>query len=310
VAHPGRGPDLQCTHARDREDSLEKLAAQAAGPLPAEPRAQIVWGATQLLVGVRLLLAHRRLWGRAVLPVVVLLLVAAAVGFASWNDGLTVAAKRSYAFLLGAGAAPAFVFANSYARFAADAHELLGFGKAEPHLTTLRQRISQVVRFALVTVVPMLPFLILAKRIPGVGKQLAFALSGLWTLYFTVVEQLDNARIRRPVAERETLVVPWFVAWTHAEILPRPVRAVTSRFGRFCARLARPWVEEIALTRRHPAPSLGLGGAVGVLLLVPILNVLVRPIAIVAGVHLRARTEGTAEPEARAESGYAVEPTP
>jgi len=267
-------------------ENIRRYAAHPV-PLPGEARETVVWGAAQIGLGVRLLLAHPRLWRRALFPMLAILAIAVIGGVASLADaGPWGALARAYGLLVGVGTAPAFLFANTYARLAADAHEIMGFGPAKPYLTSLRQRFSQLIRFALVTVVPALPVVFLLKLVPAVGDTLGYAAGALWALYFAVVEQLDNARVARDTSVPEPLLMPWFVGWTQTSPLPG-----AARFGRLCARLSRPWVEEIHLTRLHPAASIGFGGAVALILAVPILNLLVRPAAVIAGVHFRARTE-------------------
>jgi hypothetical protein len=272
-------------------ENVRRYAAQPE-PLPGEMRETVVWGAAQIGLGVRMLLGHPVLWKRALKPILAMLAVVVAVGVASYQShGLWGAIVRSYGLLLGLGTAPAFLFANTYARIAADAHQIMGFGKAEPHLVSLRRRLSQLIRFALVTVIPTLPVVLLLRMVPGIGRPLGVCVAAIWALYFAVVEQLDNARIARPGEPPEPLLMPWFVAWTQSPQLPPVMRQLAARFGRLCARLSRPWVEEIQLTRQHPAASVGFGGAVGLILAIPLVNLLVRPAAVVAGVHFRARTE-------------------
>jgi hypothetical protein len=268
----------------------------APTPLPASEAgrmAETVWGAAQLLLGLKLFLAHPLLWRRAILPIGAVLVMALLAGAASLEAGSGVALARSYGFLVGAGAVPAFLFANTYARLAADAHQLLGLGAVEPNLTTLRTRFSQIVRFALVTAIPALPVVLLAEQIPVVGRALGVGVSATWALYVTMVEQLDNGRVKRTGKAQPPTLLPWFVAWTQSPRIPGLPRRLASRFGRLCGWLAQPWVEEIALTRKVPAPALGFGGAAALLLAAPVVNLLVRPAAIIAAVHFRARTEGS-----------------
>jgi Etoposide-induced protein 2.4 (EI24) len=285
--------------------------AAAPTPLPADQGtawSRGLWGAAQIGLGVRMLISHPQLWRRAAMPMLAVLVVALASAAASLEAGLGVAAARGYGILVGATTVPAFLFANTYARMAADAHQLLGLGPAEPHLTTLRRRASQLARFALVTVIPTLPLVLLTQEVPVVGHALGLGVGAVWALYLGMVEELDNARVLRAAgpgaavphpeatAHPPELPLPWFVAWTQSPKLPGPVRRLAARFGRVCARLARPWVEEIELTRRYPLPSVGFGSAVALLLAIPVVNLIVRPAAIIGAVHLRARTEALTAP--------------
>jgi uncharacterized protein involved in cysteine biosynthesis len=67
------------------------------------------------------------------------------------------------------------------------------------------------------------------------------------------------------------------------------------RFAGVCDRLALVWREEIAVLETHPAVAAGFGAATALLLATPVLNLLFRPIIIVASVHLLGELERVPE---------------
>jgi hypothetical protein len=76
-------------------------------------------------------------------------------------------------------------------------------------------------------------------------------------------------------------------------IAGRPLAFLVRTFARICDRLAVPFREEIALLEQHRALGLGFAVATSALLAIPGLNLLFRPIIIVAASHLLGHLEAT-----------------
>lgn len=270
----------------------------AAGPPP--PRddraATFAYGLVQPLLGLSMLRRHPELLRPTLLPVALIALfcVLSAVSYKDLTVGGT--ALRFYAALAGVISVPPFLFANTYARVAARAHERLGFGPAEPRLTRLMHRLRHLIRFALVVGLPIAPILWIVGAVPLAGAAAAFLASAAWTLHWVVVEALDGARVQGapgpPPPEW-----PWFLAWAGQPDfarLPGAVRGPFAWVARSIRALTRPWHEEAAFVAANPIASVGFGLAVAGLLAVPIVNLLLRPAVLVGGVHFLARTRAAA----------------
>src|SRR5688572_19880673 len=113
---------------------MRRWIEMAAGPPP--PRddraATFAYGLVQPLLGLWMLRRHpdRLRPTRFPVALVALFCVLSAVSDRDPTVGGTV--LRFYAALAGVSSVPAFLFANTYARVAARAHERLGLGPAEP----------------------------------------------------------------------------------------------------------------------------------------------------------------------------------
>jgi hypothetical protein len=270
---------------------MRRWIDSAAGPPPRGGRvATLLYGLGQPLLGLDMLRRHPELLRPTLVPIglVAVFCILVAVSEAR---GLGDMVLRFYITLAGAASAPPFVFANTYARVAARAHERLGLGPAEPRRTRLWSRLSQFVRFALVVAVPIAPVLWLLGAVPLAGAAAAVAVSALWTLHWMVVESFDGARVAgAPGAIPPEW--PWFLAWAgrpgFAE-LPGPLRAPPAWAARRVRSLARPWGEETALAAANPILTIGFGLAVAGLLAVPIVNLLLRPALLIGSVHVVGR---------------------
>jgi hypothetical protein len=114
-----------------------------------------------------------------------------------------------------------------------------------------------------------------------------------------VVDAFDDARVLLPgetvrsaEATDRQAPPPWFVRWFRhaADRLPligAPLRA----FARLCDRLSLPWRGEIALMEANPSIALGFALSTATLLAAPVLNLLFRPIILVASSHLLGHLE-------------------
>jgi hypothetical protein len=270
-------------------EHLGRIAAHATAPAapPARDVDRFWYGVAQPLLGLRTLWRTPALRRRALGPVLAVLVVAGLV--AVGEEGVTPdrVLWRFTAAVAGLASMPAVLFANTYARLAADATAGFGFGTPAPLLSSLVGRLGQMLRSAVLIALGVAPLVAVVRVAPLVGDLAVLAVSAAWTLHWIVVEALDGARVAAPPEPAPP--APWFVAWTsstawdHVPVVCRLVRW----FGRVITRLARPWLEEVALVARHPALALGFGAATAALLAVPVANLLLRPAILVGAVHLR-----------------------
>jgi hypothetical protein len=271
----------------------------SAGPPPrGDHAATFAYGLGQPLLGLRMLHRHPDLLRPMLVP---LMLVAAFCTLAAFDmdRSPTDMVLRFYAALVAAASAPPFLFANTYARVAARAHERLGLGPAAPHLTRFVRRLRQLVRFALVVAVPIAPVVWIVGAAPVVGAIAAFAVSAAWTLHWIVVEALDGARVAGAPGPTPP-EWPWFLAWVERPGFARSpalLRGPLVWVARRVRNLTRPWHEEVALVAAHPVLFTGFGVAVAGLLAVPVVNLLLRPAVLVGSVHALGRVRGPARPD-------------
>ena len=122
--------------------SLREHALAPTAPPPGHGWAAFVYGAAQPLLGLRVLFRHRSLAWRGLVPALIILAVAVVITLLDheYGDGDDVI-RRYYAIATAAASIPSVVFANSYARLAAEAHARLGFGERSPLLTRLWSRL-------------------------------------------------------------------------------------------------------------------------------------------------------------------------
>ncbi len=268
-------------------------ASAGTPPSRGDQAATFAYGLAQPLLGLRMLHRHPDLLRPMLVP---LMLVAAFCTLAAFDmdRSPTEMVLRFYAALVAAASAPPFLFANTYARVAARAHERLGLGPAAPHLTRFVRRLRQLVRFALVVAVPIAPVVWIVGAAPVVGAIAAFAVSAAWTLHWIVVEALDGARVAGAPGPMPP-DWPWFLAWVERPgfaRLPALLRGPLAWVARRVRSLTRPWHEEAALVAAHPVLFTGFGVAVAGLLAVPIVNLLLRPAVLVGSVHALGRVRG------------------
>jgi hypothetical protein len=260
---------------------VESPAAPPAGEVD-----RFWYGVAQPFFGLRLLINQRELFHLALLPVLAVLGLAA-LAVSTDDDGLRDQALHYYATVTTLSSVPAIVFAGRYAQLARLAAERLQLPSFPLAPESLFSRVKHFVRQAILLAIGILPLLMIAALVPLLGDLLVLALTGAWTLHWIVVEALDGARVVDPPGE--TAPRPWFVAWTDAPVLDRvPVARRFARwFGVKVTQLARPWAEEVALVRRHPALAVGFGLAAAAILAIPLANLLLRPAILIGAVHLR-----------------------
>ncbi len=272
-------------------EQLGRIVEHARTPTapPAGEVDRFWYGLAQPLYGLRVLWSTPALRRRALPPVLAVLVIA---GFAALDVRHPTPGRiawRYYAAVTGMASLPAVLFANTYARLAADAAAQLGFGERAPILSSLVARLRQMLHSVILVALGLLPLVVLLRMVPLAGDLAVLAVSSAWTMHWIVVEALDAARVVDP--GRGAPPEPWFVAWTRSPLwdqvpgLRRPVRW----FGRVITRLARPWAEEAALVARHPALAIGFGVAAAILLALPVANLLLRPAILVGAINLRGR---------------------
>jgi len=290
---------------------LRVYSRDLAGPPSAgQPLERVIYGMAQPLLGARVLLREPDLLIESLKPALLLGAVCALVALASPHEGPLWLGrlKRFYQTFAVLAPLPSVLFAKHYARLAALVRWRLGFGACGPREYPLGTSIRRVVEQALIVAIGAAPFLLIPSLIPFAGKALVATLLGLWGMHWVVVDAFDDARVLRPgenlraaEAEDRAAPSPWFVRWfklaaDRLELLPKVplvslVPRVLRRFAGFCDKIALPWRGEIAIMEAHPMLSLGFSITTAVLLATPGLNLLFRPIIIVASAHLLGHLE-------------------
>jgi hypothetical protein len=109
---------------------------------------------------------------------------------------------------------------------------------------------------------------------------------------FLYVRQVMPVAFQALAGQSHVAPRPWFVRVMEraADRLPLG-KSLLRWFARRCERLARPWREEIAVVERHPTLMTGFALATAALLATPILNLLFRPMLLVAASHVLGRLQ-------------------
>lgn len=285
-----------------RAFSLVRLWSSTPGVQPASASDKFdrfLYGFSQPLLGVRVMLRDRTLLGEGLAPSI---LIAGACAALSYVRAEGVGEFLSGFMLLLAGLAPVppFLFARYYARIAAKARNKMGFGPVEPYLKPVLQSAIETLKMLVILAIGVAPLTFVLSLVPVWGGILTWVLSALWSLHWIVVEGYDNARTLAPgdtVEEREAAghalkYEPAFLRWTRQ--LPGPLRVVflpARMVAEVVHTLSKEWLPEIVEVERTPQISAGFGLGVALLLAIPGLNILFRPAVAIGGVHLRARLE-------------------
>ncbi|MBC8072213.1 MAG: EI24 domain-containing protein [Deltaproteobacteria bacterium] len=289
-------------------------------PLPpaSVPRARVLYGLAQPLLGMRVLLRDRGLLGDALAPVVFVALVCLTIAAAITEDleqgGATTELLGDlvlpwwlafvisfFATFASVAPVPPLLFARHHARLAARARVLLGHSEQLPYLKGLRQSATETVVQTIVIALGIFPITLVLALVPMFGPLCAFVLQMAWTTHWMVVEALDSGRTLAPgddaddalVRERAERFTPWFVRVVAAvqrspwHKLLTPVRMVNE----VTETLVRDWGPELRIVERERALCSGFGIGVLVVLAIPGINLLFRPALVVAATHLRAQLE-------------------
>ncbi len=274
-----------------------RVREHATGPVSAPPPPdehidRLLYGLTRPIVGVRLLFQDAELLKAALYPAALLALTCAVC--AVFLPGhFVVRFYRMFAWL---APWPSLFLAPYYARLAAQARQRQGYGVAEPCIEPMGRALSRIVSRSILVALAVAP-LALLDGVPLFGHIVWRAALGLWALHWIVVDAFDSARVLQPgqtLADVDALVEqlpsPWFVRLMKRAATHLPVGSgLMNALARACDRLARPWRDELALVEQHPSLMVGFAIATALVLATPVLNLLFRPIILVAAVQVLGR---------------------
>ncbi|HUJ26212.1 MAG TPA: hypothetical protein VLW85_09350, partial [Myxococcales bacterium] len=187
-------------------------------PPPVARNEQALYGFSQPVLGIRVLLADMELLKEALYPAAVLALVCALWASVQGGAGRWSWFGHFYKAFALLAPLPSVIFANHYARLGALIRWRLGLGACGPREFPLGMLIGRLVRQALIVAVGVLPFAALANALPGIGNWLSAGVLGLWSVHWVVADAFDDAQVLQP---GETLKAsidhdrrarpPWFV---------------------------------------------------------------------------------------------------
>ncbi len=256
---------------------------------------RFLYGLAQPLIGARFLLRHSQLLKSALYPALLLGLFCATISWVGSGGSAEHFVRRFYRTFVALAPLPSIVFARHYARLAASAHQKLGFGDCGPRIEPLAIAIRRAVFQAILIVLAAAPALALLRVIPLIGRRLAWFAAGIWALYWVVIDAFDDARTLKrgeTLAEAElkdrSAPPAWFVRGLYriCNHVPPGLTRLTRSFTWLCDRLSLAWREEMAVVESQPWVAIGFGLMTAALIATPLLNLLFRPIVIVASVHL------------------------
>jgi hypothetical protein len=272
---------------------LRSFASRKQAPPREQAPDRVVYGLAQPILGLRLLVSDPELLREALVPAVWLGAFCAVVAALSPDGaGFWGWVKSFYKTFAVLAPVPSVVFAKHYARLAAMVRWRLGFGACGPREYPMVVSLKRAVQQAIVVAIGVIPFAVL-------GIFISKAVILVWGVHWVVVDAFDDARVLLPgetIRSAEAIdrqaPAPWFVRWfLHAAdrlpLIGGPLRA----FARLCDRLSLPWRGEIALMEANPLVSLGFALSTATLLAAPVLNLLFRPIILVASSHLLGHLE-------------------
>ncbi|HEX4804025.1 MAG TPA: hypothetical protein VFV14_10960 [Myxococcaceae bacterium] len=274
------------------------------------PREKVVdrflFGLAQPLIGLRIVVRDSELLKSALIPAVVLGLFCALVASTTAHGSAHRFFTRFYALFAALAPAPSIIFARHYSRLAAAAYHKLGFGHCLPRKEPLGYVIRRAVYQAVLIVIVSAPTVGILRLFPLLGRPLAALAAALWAIHWVIINAFDDARVLHQGEtledeERKNESAPqaWFVRALYWAAQRLPFGARLLRFyARRCDRLSVPWREEMAFAEGEPPAVIGFGLTTAALLATPVLNLLFRPIIIVASVHLIGHLSGSLETDA------------
>ena len=267
------------------------------------PLDRALYGFSQPLLGIKVLLSDPELLREALEPAILLAAFCAVAAFIQPDTGSFWVArlKTFYKVFAALAPVPSIIFAKHYARLAALARWRLGFGVCGPREMPLSWSLKRALQQLVLVYAGAFPFWLVIRAIPFLGRRVEWLVPMLWGLHWIVVDAFDDARILRPGetlrdAEEEDRRAPspWFVRWNYAAAarIPFPPLAGLLRwFARTTDRIALVWRGEIALMEANGAAAVGFSLSTAALLATPVLNLLFRPVTIVAASHLLGHLE-------------------
>ena len=300
---------LQAPDSQDLRGALSRLRAYSRDkqPPPAGSASRLdhaLYGFAQPLLGIKVLLSDPELLREALEPALLLAAFCAVAAFIEPEKGSFWIGrlKTFYKVFAALAPVPSIIFARHYARLAAMARWRLGFGACGPREMPLAVSLKRALQQLVLVYAGAFPFWLVIRAIPFLGRRVEWIVPVLWGLHWVVVDAFDDARILKPgetlrdaEAEDQRAPSPWFVRWfdaAAARIPLAPFANLLRWFARTSDRLALAWRGEIALMEANGAAALGFSLSTAALLATPVLNLLFRPVTIVAASHLLGHLEG------------------
>jgi hypothetical protein len=279
-----------------------KRAAQFVSPQapPDQHHDRFIYGLMQPILGARMLLSDGALLRGALLPAALLggfCLLVAVLDVDGWSlREIGREWLKTFAVL---APLPSVVLAHYYARLAARAHHKFGFSPVEPCIEPFGYAVRRLVKQTILIAIALVPLYIVFSFVPFAGKWLKGLAAALWALHWIVVDAFDSARTLQPgqtLADLDALAAqaprPWFTRALDAAGRRVPFFApLLGWFAHRLDRLALPWREESALVEEHPSLMAGFALSTALFVATPVLNLLFRPIVIIAAVHVLGRLE-------------------
>ncbi len=293
--------------------ALGRLRAYSADlqppPAPSSPLLdRALYGFSQPLLAMKVLLSDGELLREALEPALLLAAFCAVVAFIEPGKGSFWIArlKTFYKVFAALAPVPSILFARHYARLAALTRWRLGFGACGPREMPLSVSLKRALQQLVLVYAGAFPFWLLIRSIPFLGSRVEWVVPVLWGLHWIVVDAFDDARILRPgetlhaaEAEDRRAPSPWFVRWFNAAARRIPIAPLANLlrwFARTTDRVALAWRGEIALMEANGAAAVGFSLSTAALLATPVLNLLFRPVTIVAASHLLGHLESGEHP--------------
>lgn len=269
-------------------------------PPAADHAEQAAYGFAQPILGARVLLADPELLREALLPAGVLGLACALWASINGGAGQYSWFEHFYHAFAALAPLPSLIFANHYARLAAMIRWRLGLGACGPREMPLRVLAGRMIRQAMIVAIGILPVLMVAELLPGIGRLLKSLALAIWGLHWVVADAFDDAQVCAPGESlRESLQhdrdapPPWFVRWLNrgASHLPGFLGAPLRWFARLCDKLAMDSRGEISTMEQNRAISVGFAVSTAALLATPVLNLFFRPVILAGSTHLLGQLE-------------------
>jgi hypothetical protein len=271
-----------------------RLRDHATGPTEAPPPEdsehvdRVLYGFARPVIGARVILRDLELLKAALWPAAITACICVWGCWISPGDHGRI--RRFYELFALLAPMPSLFMARHYAKLAAEARTKMGFGPANACIEPLGRALRRLVGRAILISLAVAP-LFLLRGVPLLGHVVWKVVWALWALHWIVVDAFDSARVLRPGqtlkdvdAEIDQLPKPWFVRLMQHWDFP-PLKWL----GGVCDRLARPWRDELAMVERHPSLMVGFALSTALLLATPILNLLFRPIVMVAATGVLGR---------------------
>ena len=269
-----------------------------------------LYGFSQPLLGLKVLVSDGELLREALEPALLLAAFCAVAAFVEPGKGSFWVArlKTFYKVFAALAPLPSILFARHYARLAALSRWRLGFGACGPRELPLAVSLKRALQQLVLVYAGAFPFWLLVRAVPFLGRRVEWIVPVIWGLHWVVVDAFDDARILRPgetlrdaEAEDQRAPSPWFVRLFRAAADRIPLLPLANLLRRFAAtsdRLALVWRGEIALMEANGAAAIGFSLSTAALLATPVLNLLFRPVTIVAASHLLGHLESDPHPQA------------